>query len=84
MTLGGFCWGLLGLVRLCVAMGLFIRRCGVCGRPRLRWGKLCACARCGKQIQPGELWDLGHHDDRSGWAGPEHRKCNRADSSASR
>lgn len=36
------------------------------------------CSRCGGEIVPGSLWDLDHLPDRSGWAGPAHRYCNRA------
>lgn len=37
-----------------------------------------SCSRCGRPIAPGALWDLDHLPDRSGYAGPAHRSCNRA------
>jgi hypothetical protein len=51
---------------------------------RNRWARDVArgeveCARCGEPIWPEEPWDLGHVDgDKSRYAGPEHRSCNRA------
>ena len=35
------------------------------------------CPRCGEEIKPDDLWDLGHSDAGEVW-GPEHRRCNRA------
>jgi hypothetical protein len=34
------------------------------------------CARCGEAISPWEEWHLDHNDDRTGYIGPSHAKCN--------
>lgn len=36
------------------------------------------CVMPARLILPGQAWDLGHTDDRTGWTGPEHATCNRA------
>lgn len=44
-------------------------------QPRVEAG-LVNCARCGQVIQPGLEWHLDHTDDRSGYLGPSHKRCN--------
>jgi hypothetical protein len=35
-----------------------------------------SCVRCGRPILPGQAWHLDHTDDRAGYLGPSHEKCN--------
>ena len=47
---------------------------------RMNAGQAFTCWRCGGLIDPNS-WDLGHKDDRTGYAGPECVPCNRATAS---
>lgn len=44
---------------------------------KVKAGK-ATCVRCGKNIEPGQHWDLDHTEDRTGYLGPAHRSCNRS------
>lgn len=48
-----------------------VRRAGL----SYAYGQLCA--RCGRPMLPGQALDLDHADDRPGWLGFSHAKCNR-------
>jgi predicted TIM-barrel enzyme len=39
---------------------------------------LAVCARCGGPFSPGAQFDLDHADDRGGYLGVSHSRCNRA------
>jgi hypothetical protein len=52
-------------------------------RLRAMWARqvmagLVDCARCGRPIEPGALWDLDHTEARDGYNGPAHVYCNRS------
>jgi hypothetical protein len=36
------------------------------------------CVRCGLPIIPGTRWHLDHRDDKLGYLGPAHARCNLA------
>lgn len=48
---------------------------------RAKWGPIIAtgtvhCVRCGELIEPGAKWHPDHTDDRTGYLGPAHARCN--------
>lgn len=50
-------------------------------RLRAKWATVvdtgnAYCSRCGRLIIPGSPWHLDHTDDRSGYYGPAHQRCN--------
>ena len=45
--------------------------------PLVRSGR-AVCTRCGLSIDPLEPWDLDHTEDRRGYLGLAHRRCNRS------
>jgi hypothetical protein len=57
-------------------------------RERRRWEPVVAagngwctqreCLEETRYIAPGAPWDLAHNEDRTGYKGPAHRRCNRA------
>lgn len=46
-------------------------------RQREAMGAETPCARCGRPVYSGQPLDLDHTDDRSGYRGLAHRRCNR-------
>lgn len=50
---------------------------------RKQWAPLVAsglvqCTRCRLLITAGQAWHLDHNDDRTGYLGPSHARCNTA------
>ena len=43
--------------------------------PRVATGTI-RCARCHELIRKGQTWALDHRDDRTGYLGPSHARCN--------
>jgi hypothetical protein len=37
---------------------------------------LAVCVRCREPIEAGSAWALDHRDDRNGYLGPAHHRCN--------
>lgn len=54
--------------------------------PRIEAGHFVACVNCGRPVQPGQRWDVGHIIDAGHGGtvsdsnlGAAHRHCNRSD-----
>ena len=50
-------------------------------KERQRWAKLveqghAVCTRCLNPIAPDDTWHLDHTEDRTGYQGAAHAKCN--------
>jgi hypothetical protein len=50
-------------------------------KTRVQWSRIIDagngyCCRCGAHIPPGSAWHLDHTDDRQGYLGPSHTRCN--------
>jgi hypothetical protein len=48
---------------------------------RAKWARIIdaggwPCGRCDGRVQPGDDWHLDHTDDRNGYIGPSHARCN--------
>lgn len=44
------------------------------------WCTETTCLEPDRHITPGTPWDLAHNEDRTGYKGPAHQRCNRATS----
>ena len=65
-------------------MGAHISGCELVGGVGWRQGTV-ACVRCGRLIDPRvDAWDRDHTDDRQGYPGPAHARCNRSAGAAVR
>ena len=42
------------------------------------------CLEPTRWIEPGTAWDLAHTEDRAGYRGPAHARCNRSEGSRRR
>lgn len=45
------------------------------------WCTEVRCLEKSRFIRPGSDWDLAHNEDRTGYLGPAHARCNRSEGS---